>query len=321
MPESTEAMLIAADPDSAFKLSFYPNDGVGLMRMEFIITHHIAIHPMALARFDQVRSSEVKNKIEELTRHYPDKKRFFIEKLSQGIATIAAAFHPKDVIVRMSDFKTNEYANLIGGSDFEPKEENPMIGFRGASRYYNPLYQEGFEMECAAVRKVRVDMGLTNVKVMIPFCRTPEEGIKVIDVMKKCGLDRESDNTLEIYVMAEIPSNVLQADEFAAIFDGFSIGSNDLTQLALGIDRDSGLVADLFSEKNKSVMELISTVIDKARTAGVKIGLCGQAPSDLPEFAEFLVKNGINSISFNPDSILRGIENIRKAENELLLKV
>ena len=321
MPESTEAMLIAADPDSAFKLSFYPNDGVGLMRMEFIITHHIAIHPMALARFDQVRSSEVKNKIEELTRHYPDKKRFFIEKLSQGIATIAAAFHPKDVIVRMSDFKTNEYANLIGGSDFEPKEENPMIGFRGASRYYNPLYQEGFEMECAAVRKVRVDMGLTNVKVMIPFCRTPEEGIKVIDVMKKCGLDRESDNTLEIYVMAEIPSNVLQADEFAAVFDGFSIGSNDLTQLTLGIDRDSSLVADLFSEKNKSVMELISEVINKARSAGVKIGLCGQAPSDLPEFAEFLVKNGIDSISFNPDSILRGIENIRKAENELLLKV
>jgi pyruvate, water dikinase len=320
MPESTEAMLIAADPDAAFKLSFYPNDGVGLMRMEFIITHHIAVHPMALVKFDQIKSEELKSKIEAVTHHYADKKKFFVEKLAQGIATIAAAFHPKNVIVRMSDFKSNEYANLIGGDGFEPKEENPMIGFRGASRYYSPLYQEGFEMECAAVKTVRDEMGLVNVKVMIPFCRTPQEGIKVINVMKKCGLDRDSDNTLEIYVMAEIPSNVLQAEEFGAIFDGFSIGSNDLTQLTLGIDRDSALVADLFNEKNKSVMDLISTVIKKAKSSGVKIGLCGQAPSDFPDFAGFLVNNGIDSISFNPDSILTGIENICKSERELLIQ-
>jgi len=321
MPETTQAMLIAADPDTAFKLSFYPNDGVGLMRMEFIITHQIKIHPMALVKFDDVKPAETRANIEEITLGYPDKKKFFIDKLSQGIATIAAAFYPKDVIVRMSDFKTNEYANLIGGAGFEPKEENPMIGFRGASRYYHPLYREGFEMECAAVKMVREEMGLGNVKVMIPFCRTPEEGRKVIEVMKKCGLDRDIDNTLEIYVMAEIPSNVLQADEFAAIFDGFSIGSNDLTQLTLGIDRDSVLVAELYSERNKSAMELMSTVIQKAKAAGVKIGLCGQAPSDFPEFAGFLVKNGIDSISFNPDSIIKGIENICKAEKELLLAI
>lgn len=321
MPEATEAMLIAADPDTAFKLSFYPNDGVGLMRMEFIIMHHIKIHPMALVKFDQVKSAEVRSEIESLTHHYTDKRKYFIEKLSQGIATIAAAFYPKNVIVRMSDFKSNEYANLIGGAGFEPKEENPMIGFRGASRYYSPLYQEGFEMECAAVRKVRDEMGMVNVKVMIPFCRTPEEGIKVINVMKKCGLDRTLDNALEIYVMAEIPSNVVQAEEFADIFDGFSIGSNDLTQLTLGIDRDSALVADLFSEQNKSVMDLIAEVIKKAKEGGVKIGLCGQAPSDIPEFAGFLVKNGIDSISFNPDSIITGIENICKAEKEILIGI
>jgi pyruvate,water dikinase len=321
MPESTQAMLIAADPESAFRLSFYPNDGVGLMRMEFIITHQIKIHPMALAHFDDIKSPETRARIEQITIGFSDKKQFFIEKLSQGIATIAAAFFPKDVIVRMSDFKTNEYANLIGGSGFEPKEENPMIGFRGASRYYNPLYQDGFELECAAVKKVREDMGLDNVKVMIPFCRTPEEGKKVINVMKKCGLDRDIDNTLEIYVMAEIPSNVIQADEFAAVFDGFSIGSNDLTQLTLGIDRDSLLVADLYSERNKSAMEMMSTVIQKAKASGVKIGLCGQAPSDFPEFAGFLVKNGIDSISFNPDAIIQGITNICKAEKEYLMAI
>jgi pyruvate,water dikinase len=267
-----------------------------------------------------LKDEAVKQKIEELTHHYPDKCNYFIDKLAQGIATIAAAFFPKDVIVRMSDFKTNEYANLIGGKDFEPKEENPMLGFRGASRYYNDLYKDGFRLECEAIKKVRNKMGLTNVKVMIPFCRTVEEGRKVIKVMSDNGLDRDIDNTLEIYVMAEIPSNVLDAEEFARLFDGFSIGSNDLTQLTLGIDRDSAIISNLFSEQNTNVKQLISMVIHKAKEEGVKIGLCGQAPSDFPEFAAFLVEEGIDSISFNPDAILKGIENIRKAELKTGLK-
>jgi pyruvate, water dikinase len=312
-PEATEVMLIVGDPDKAFELSFYPNDGVGLMRIEFIITHSVQIHPMALVKFNELKDEAVKQKIEELTHHYPDKEKYFVDQLSQGIATIAAAFYPKDVIVRMSDFKTNEYANLIGGKDFEPKEENPMLGFRGASRYYNDLYKEGFRLECEAIRKVREEMGLANVKVMIPFCRTIEEGNKVIAVMKRFGLE-QGVNNLEIYVMAEIPSNVILAEKFAAIFDGFSIGSNDLTQLTLGIDRDSAIVSNLFSEQNEAPKEMIATMIAKAKKAGTKIGLCGQAPSDFPEFAKFLVDEGIDSISFNPDAILKGIENIRKAE-------
>ena len=320
-PESTEAMLIVGDPDKAFQLSFYPNDGVGLMRIEFIINHYIQIHPMALIKFNELKDQSVKQKIEELTHHYPNKEKYFVDKLAQGVATIAAAFYPKDVIVRMSDFKTNEYANLIGGKDFEPREENPMLGFRGASRYYNDLYKEGFRLECEAIKMVREEMGLTNVKVMIPFCRTVEEGKKVIEVMKKNNLDRDKDPTLEIYVMAEIPSNVLQAEEFAEIFDGFSIGSNDLTQLTLGIDRDSALISDLFSEQNKSAKTMIAMMITKARQTGTKIGLCGQAPSDFPEFAQFLVGQGINSISFNPDALLKGIENINKAEKKLSLPV
>lgn len=319
MPESTEVMLIAADPDAAFKLSRYPNDGIGLMRLEFIITHQVQVHPMALIHFDQIKSEEVKKRIERITAGYNDKKAFFVEKLAEGIAMLAAAVFPKDVIVRMSDFKSNEYANLIGGADFEPKEENPMIGFRGASRYYNPLYKPGFELECKAILRVREKMGFTNVKVMIPFCRTPEEGAKVVDVMKSCGLDREKDKTLEIYVMAEIPSNVLQAGEFAEIFDGFSIGSNDLTQLTLGIDRDSSLVADLFDENNSSAKYMIATMIEKAKSLGRKIGLCGQAPSDYPDFAGFLVEKGIDSISFNPDAIAKGVNNIRKAERKNLV--
>ncbi len=319
MPEATEVMLIAADPDAAFKLSHYPNDGIGLMRIEFIITHQVQVHPMALIKFDEIKSDGIKKKIETITTGYADKKEFFVEKLSQGIAMLAAAVYPKDVIVRMSDFKSNEYANLIGGIQFEPKEENPMIGFRGASRYYSPLYREGFELECKAVLHVREKMGLTNVKVMIPFCRTPEEGWKVIEVMQTAGLDRKKDKSLEIYVMAESPSNVLQADEFADIFDGFSIGSNDLTQLTLGIDRDSSLVADLFNERNNSAKLMISNMIEKAKSLGVKIGLCGQAPSDFPEFATFLVEKGIDSISFNPDAIIRGIDNVRKAERQLLI--
>ena len=314
-PETTEVMLIVGDPGKAFELSFYPNDGVGLMRIEFIITHSVQIHPMALVKFNELKDEAAKQKIEELTHHYPDKEKYFVDQLSQGIATIAAAFYPKDVIVRMSDFKTNEYANLIGGKDFEPKEENPMLGFRGASRYYNDLYKEGFRLECEAIRKVREEMGLANVKVMIPFCRTVDEGNKVIAVMKRFGLE-QGVNNLEIYVMAEIPSNVILAEKFAAIFDGFSIGSNDLTQLTLGIDRDSAIVSNLFSEQNEAPREMIATMIAKAKKAGTKIGLCGQAPSDFPEFAKFLVEEGIDSISFNPDAILKGIENIRKAESE-----
>lgn len=309
-PSGTEVMLIVGEPDTAFKLSFYPNDGVGLMRIEFIINNFIKVHPMALVKFDELQDEDAKRKIEELTHHFPDKKQYFIEKLAQGIATIAAAFYPKDVIVRMSDFKTNEYAHLIGGASFEPKEENPMLGFRGASRYYNDLYKDGFALECAALKHVREEMGLTNVKIMIPFCRTVQEANKVVTVMKEHGLDRAMDSTLEIYMMAEIPSNVLLAEKFAEIFDGFSIGSNDLTQLTLGIDRDSAIVSSLFSELDDAPKMMISMVIEKANKAGVKIGLCGQAPSDYPEFAQFLVEKGINSISFNPDALIRGIENI-----------
>lgn len=315
LPESTEACLIVSDPDKAFQLSFYPNDGVGLLRMEFIITHAIGIHPMALVKYDELKDKDAWAAITAKTLLYPDKKKFFVEKLSQGIATIAAAFYPKDVVVRMSDFKTNEYARLLGGKEFEPLEENPMLGFRGASRYYHPLYKEGFGLECEAIKTVRDEMGLTNVKVMIPFCRTVEEGRKVLQVMQSFGLV-QGENGLEVYVMAEIPSNVLQAAAFADIFDGFSIGSNDLTQLTLGIDRDSALVADLFSEEDAAARMMISMMIDAAKKAGVRIGLCGQAPSDLPDFAAFLVAQGINSISFNPDALLKGIANIRKAEEE-----
>ncbi|THU39554.1 phosphoenolpyruvate synthase [Niastella caeni] len=320
MPETTQPMLIVGDPENAFRLSFYPNDGVGLMRIEFIITHFVQVHPMALVKFNELKDEATKEKIEQLTHHYPDKEAYFVDKLAQGIATIAAAFYPKDVIVRMSDFKTNEYANLVGGAQFEPEEENPMLGFRGASRYYNDRYREGFRLECEAIKTVRNVMGLTNVKVMIPFCRTVEEGRQVIEVMKANGLNREMDPSLEIYVMAEIPSNVLLAEQFAEIFDGFSIGSNDLTQLTLGIDRDSAIVSGLFSEQNEAAKWMISTVIQKAKAAGRKIGLCGQAPSDFPEFAQFLVKQGINSISFNPDALLQGIRNIILAEEKQKIK-
>ncbi|HWV69370.1 phosphoenolpyruvate synthase, partial [Chitinophaga sp.] len=287
LPDSTEACLIISDPDNAFRLSFYPNDGVGLLRMEFIITHAIGIHPMALVKYDELKDKAAWSAIAAKTLLYPDKKHFFVDKLSQGIATIAAAFYPKDVIVRMSDFKTNEYARLLGGKEFEPSEENPMLGFRGASRYYHPLYKDGFGLECEAIKVVREEMGLTNVKVMIPFCRTVEEGRKVLDVMASFGLV-QGENGLEVYVMAEIPSNVLQAAAFAGIFDGFSIGSNDLTQLTLGIDRDSALVAGLFSEEDAAARTMISMMIAAAKKAGVRIGLCGQAPSDLPDSRHFL---------------------------------
>jgi pyruvate, water dikinase len=318
-PTLTKVMLIVGDPDKAFKYSFYPNDGVGLMRIEFIINDFIKVHPMALAEFDKIKDEAVKNKIEEALEHYSDKKEYFIEKLSQGIATIAAAFYPKEVIVRMSDFKTNEYANLLGGAEFEPAEENPMLGFRGASRYYNPRYKAGFAMECVAVKRVRENMGLDNVKVMIPFCRTLTEAKKVIHVMEENGLSRREDAALEIYMMAEIPSNVLLAEKFAELFDGFSIGSNDLTQLTLGIDRDSGIINELFNEQDEAVKIMIATMIAKAIKSHVKIGLCGQAPSDYPEFAQFLVQNNINSISFNPDALLNGINNIKIAEDKLAI--
>lgn len=308
-----EAKLILADPENAFQLSFYPNNGIGLLRMEFIITHMVKVHPMALARFEDVKDSATRLEIEKLTKNYPDKPAYFIDTLSQGIATIAAAFYPKEVIVRLSDFKTNEYANLIGGSDFEPHEENPMLGFRGASRYYSELYKEGFALECAAIKIVREKMGLTNLKVMVPFCRTVEEGKKVISVMDENGLKR-GENGLEIYTMVEIPSNVILAEEFAKIFDGFSIGSNDLTQLTLGIDRDSEIMGQLFDENDAAAKRMVSMAIRSARKTKTKIGLCGQAPSDFPEFAKFLVEEGINSISFNPDALLQGIENINKAE-------
>lgn len=317
LPQQTEVKLIISDPGLAFKMAYYPNDGVGLLRMEFIITHFIGIHPMALVKYDELNDDQVKKQIADLTYNYTDKKRYFVDRLSQGIATIAAAFYPKDVILRMSDFKTNEYAALMGGNQFEPAEENPMLGFRGASRYYHPLYKEGFGLECAAVKTVRETMGLTNVKVMIPFCRTVEEGKKVLEVMEAFGL-RQGEDGLEVYVMAELPSNVLEAEAFAALFDGFSIGSNDLTQLTLGIDRDSALVSGLFNEEDPAIMHLIALMIEKAKKAGVTVGLCGQAPSDLPGFAEFLVKQGINSISFNPDALLKGIKNINKAEQKLL---
>ncbi|SHN28560.1 phosphoenolpyruvate synthase [Chitinophaga sp. CF418] len=313
-PAKVKPMLIMSDPGQAFKLSGYPAEGVGLLRMEFIITHTIGIHPMALVRYPALKDDMAKKQIGELTADYDDKKRFFIERLSQGIATIAAAFYPREVIVRMSDFKTNEYAALLGGKEFEPEEENPMLGFRGASRYYHPAYKEAFGLECAAIRTVRDDMGLTNVKVMIPFCRTVAEGSKVLSVMDEYGL-RRGENGLEVYVMAEIPSNVLLAEKFAAIFDGFSIGSNDLTQLTLGIDRDSSLVSGLFNEEDQAVESLLSEVIKRAIKCKRPVGLCGQAPSDLPAFTAFLVRNGISSISFNPDALLKGIGNIVEAEN------
>jgi pyruvate,water dikinase len=313
---ATAPMLILGDPDKAFRLSFYPNKGVGLMRLEFIINSSIRVHPMALVKFDVLEDKKAKSEIEALTYGYADKKQYFVDKLSQAVATIAAAFYPKAVIVRMSDFKTNEYANLLGGLQFEPKEENPMIGFRGASRYYNIRYKEGFELECAAMKRVREDMGLTNVKLMIPFCRTVEEGKKVVQLMEVNGLKR-GDNGLEIYVMAEIPSNVILAKEFAQVFDGFSIGSNDLTQLTLGLDRDSAIISDLFDENNQAVKAMIANVIKAAKENKVKIGLCGQAPSDDPSFAAFLVEQGIDSISFNPDALLKGMENMVNAECKL----
>ncbi len=309
----TEVMLILANPMQAFQYASYPVKGVGLARLEFVINNTIQVHPMALVDFDKVEDEEDRKKIEQLTAAYPNKEDYFREKLAMAVGTIAAAFHPHDVIVRLSDFKTNEYADLIGGEQLEPQEANPMLGFRGASRYYSDQYREGFRLECEAMQKVRQEMGFENVKLMIPFCRTEEEGKKVIDEMAKHGL-KQGENGLEIYVMAEIPSNVVGAKQFARQFDGFSIGSNDLTQLTLGVDRDSDLISELFEEQNEQVKRMIAMVIREAKGAGRKIGLCGQAPSDFPEFAQFLVEEDIDSISFNPDAVVQGIKNIIEAE-------
>ena len=309
----TKIMMNVGNPEEALGLTAIPNDGVGLARMEFIIANHIKAHPLALLHFDILEDELAKYKISELTAQYEDKAEFFISKLAQGIGTIAAAFYPKPVIVRLSDFKSNEYANLLGGRQFEPKEENPMIGWRGASRYYDPRYREGFALECQAMKRVREEMGLTNMILMVPFCRTPEEGKRVLAEMAKNGLVK-GENGLEVYVMCELPSNVLLADEFSQIFDGFSIGSNDLTQLTLGLDRDSELVAHLFDERNEAVKRTIAKAITTVKQHGRKIGICGQAPSDYPEFARFLVEQGIDSISLNPDSVIKTMLEIAKAE-------
>jgi pyruvate,water dikinase len=311
----TKIMMNIGNPESAFEMSFIPNEGVGLAREEFIINEYIKIHPKALINFDKIKDASVKQQIEKMTYGYKNKADFFVNKLAQGVAMIGAAFYPKDVIVRMSDFKTNEYANLIGGKEYEPKEENPMIGWRGASRYYSD-YKDAFALECRAMKKAREEFGLTNIKLMVPFCRTIEEGKKVIAEMEKNGLYRGKDG-LQVYVMCEIPSNVILADEFAEIFDGFSIGSNDLTQLTLGLDRDSQLVSHIYNERNMAVKKLIALVISKCRKNNRKIGICGQAPSDFPDFAQFLVECGIDSISLNPDTVVKTTMAILQTEKKL----
>jgi pyruvate,water dikinase len=311
----TKIMMNVGNPEEAFSYAAIPNDGVGLARMEFIIANHIKAHPLALLHFDELEDELAKYKIAELTGQYEDKAEFFIDKLAQGIGTIAAAFYPKPVIVRLSDFKSNEYANLLGGKQFEPKEENPMIGWRGASRYYDDRYREGFALECQAMKRVRNEMGLTNVILMVPFCRTPSEGQRVLAEMAKNGLVR-GENGLEVYVMCELPSNVQLADKFSEVFDGFSIGSNDLTQLTLGLDRDSELVAHLFDERDEAVKRMITQAIAIAKQCDRKIGICGQAPSDYPEFARFLVEQEIDSISLNPDSVLKTLLEIAATEQD-----
>jgi pyruvate,water dikinase len=305
-------MMNVGIPEKAFSQGMIPNDGVGLAREEFIINSHIGIHPLALLDYDDLkkrakddqRIAGVMYKIDEITSVYENKTNFFVDKLAEGVCRIAAGYYPNDVIVRLSDFKSNEYENLLGGYLYEPKESNPMIGWRGASRYYDENFKRAFELECLALRKARSEVGLTNIKVMVPFCRTPEEGKRVIDLMAEFGLV-QGEEGLEIYVMCEIPSNVICADEFAELFDGFSIGSNDLTQLALGLDRDSSLVSHIYNERSTAVKRLVRQVIDVAKEKGRKIGICGQAPSDFPDFAEFLVECGIDSMSLIPDTVIK----------------
>lgn len=300
-------------PEHAFHYSLIPNDGVGLAREEFIIDAHIKIHPLALLHFDKVTDKKTRALIEKITNGYQKKADYFVDKLAERIAIIGAAFYPNDVIIRFSDFKSNEYANLIGGRYFEPEENNPMIGWRGASRYYSKQYQEAFELECHAFKKVRNQMGLTNVKAMIPFCRSLDEAKKVLQVMEGAGL-RRGDNGFEVYVMAEIPANIILAEQFAELFDGFSIGSNDLTQLTLGVDRDNSTVAHVYDENNEAVKTLIRQLIKVGKKKKVKVGICGQAPSDYPEFARFLVEEGIDSISLAPDTLIKTTIDIAKTE-------
>jgi pyruvate,water dikinase len=323
----TKIMMNVGMPEKAFTQGMIPNDGVGLARVEFIINSHIGIHPLALLNYEELRKraktdqrvAGVLYKIDEITSVYDDKTQFFVDKMCEGVSRIAAGFYPNDVIVRLSDFKTNEYENLLGGYLYEPQESNPMIGWRGASRYYDESFKPAFELECRALHKARSEVGMTNIKVMVPFCRTPEEGKRVVALMREFGLVQGEDG-LEVYVMCEIPSNVIIADQFAEIFDGFSIGSNDLTQLALGLDRDSSLVAHIYDERNDAVKRLVAQVIQTAREKGKKIGICGQAPSDFPEFAEFLVECGIDSMSVIPDTAIRTRLAVAAKEKELGIK-
>ncbi len=312
----TKMMMNIGSPDQAFAYSLIPNDGVGLAREEFIIDSHIKIHPLALLHFDQVKDKAVRAQIKELTKGYDDKAQYFIDKLAEGVSIIGAAFYPNDVIIRFSDFKSNEYANLIGGRQFEPEEHNPMIGWRGASRYYSPAYKEAFELECKAIKKVRDDMGITNIKAMVPFCRNLDEAHKVLGIMADNGLKR-GHNGFQAYMMVEIPSNVILAEKFAELFDGFSIGSNDLTQLTLGVDRDNHTVAHVYDENDEAVKTLIREVVYIAKKKGVKVGLCGQAPSDYPQFARFLVETGIDSMSLAPDTLVKTTIDIKKTEEKL----
>ncbi len=312
----TKIMMNIGEPERAFAYSLLPNDGVGLAREELIIDTHIRIHPLALLQFDQVKDKAVRAQINNLTKGYTDKAQYFIDKLAEGVSILGAAFYPNDVIIRFSDFRSNEYANLIGGAQFEPEERNPMIGWRGASRYYDPVYREAFALECRALKKVRDDMGLTNIKAMVPFCRSLDEADKVLSIMADNGLKR-GENHFQVYVMCEIPANVILADQFADRFDGFSIGSNDLTQLTLGVDRDNHMVAHVYDENNAAVKAMIRSVIKAAKAKHVKIGLCGQAPSDYPEFARFLVQEGIDSISLAPDTIVKTTIDLQKLETKL----
>jgi pyruvate,water dikinase len=309
----TAIMLNLGNPELAFRTAMLPNDGVGLARMEFIISEHIGFHPMALVSPEKVTSKQAQKAIQRLVRNYPRPSDYFVEKLSEGVGVIAAAFYPKLVIIRLSDFKTNEYAKLIGGEGFEPKEENPMLGFRGAARYAHPAYAAGFALECAALRRVRQDMGLTNLCIMIPFCRRVEEARRVLEAMANNGLKR-GENGLEVYVMCEIPNNVIQIDAFAELFDGFSIGSNDLTQLTLGVDRDSEIVAFDFDERDPGMLEMLRLAVLGAKRNRRHVGICGEAPANYPEIARYLTQLGIDSISVNPSSILRTMQVVSDAE-------
>lgn len=312
----TKIMMNIGSPDQAFAYSLIPNDGVGLAREEFIIDSHIKIHPLALLHFNKVKDKKTRQDIENLTKGYRNKADYFVDKLAEGISIIGAAFYPNDVIIRFSDFKTNEYANLIGGSQFEPNENNPMLGWRGASRYYSKEYKEAFILECKAFKKARDEHGLTNIKAMVPFCRNLDEGKNVLSIMEKAGLKRGK-NGFQVYVMAEIPANIILAEQFADLFDGFSIGSNDLTQLTLGVDRDNHTVSHVYDERNEAVKELIRQLIKVGKKKKVKVGICGQAPSDYPEFAKFLVEEGIDSISLAPDTIVKTTIDVAKTENKL----